>query len=107
MMALGIYGIIAMVFIITALIIQALLYRTKNEAANGIFIVNMVFGVVFAYITFSSLPSNFIGQKILTIVWAIIAVAGLLLKLKDKKFMMISKIMLSVAIIGSLVQLFM
>ena len=106
-MALGIYSIIAIVFIITALIIQILLYRTKNEADNGIFIINMVFGVVFSYITFASLPSNFIGQKVLTVIWAIIAVAGLLLKLKDKKFMMISKLMLSVAIIASLVQLFM
>ena len=103
----GIYMIIALVFIITALIIQILLYMTKNEKDNGIFIINMVFGVIFAYITFASLPSNFMQQKILTIFWAVLAVAGLLLKLKDSKFMIVSKVMLSVAIFGALVQLFM
>lgn len=104
-MALGILMIIFIVLIITAVIIQILLYRQKGDSKNNIFIINMLLGLLLSYLAYTSLPSNFIEQKILAIAWGIISVLALVVKLSSRKFIVASKVMLTVAILGSLVQL--
>ncbi len=105
-MALGILFIVFIVLAVTAVFIQILLYRRGNETTNVIFIINMLLGVLLAYLAFSALPTNFTGQRTVAIVWGVLAVAGMALKLATNKFIMLSKILLTVAIVGSLVQLF-
>ncbi|MDV6377163.1 hypothetical protein ORD22_02660 [Sporosarcina sp. GW1-11] len=105
-MALGILMIVFIVLLVTAVIIQILLYRSKNESNNYVFFMNMLFGVLLSYMAFSALPMNFTGQRVLAIAWGVVAVLAVVVKLTSGKFIMISKIMLSVAIIGGLVQLF-
>lgn len=104
-MAFGILKIVMIVLIILAVLLQILLYMYKNDSKNIIFVVNMLLGVFLAYLAFTSLPTNYTGQRVLAIAWGIIAILGIILKLADRKLVMASKMMLSIAIIGSLVQL--
>lgn len=105
-MALGILFIIFIVLAVAAVVIQILLYKRGNETNNGIFIINMLLGVLLSYMAFSSLPTNFTGQRTLAIVWGVIAVVAIVLKLTSSKFIMVSKVLLTVSIVGSLFQLF-
>lgn len=105
-MALGILMILYIVLIAAALIIQVLLYKNKNESKNSIFIINMLFAMFLSYLAYTSLPTNFTGQRILTIALAGIAVLAVALKLKSKKHILVSKVMLSVSILASFLQLF-
>ncbi len=68
-MALGVLMIIFIVLIIAAIIIQILLY--KKESKNSVFIINMLFGVILSYLTFTFSPMNFTEQKFLAIDWVL------------------------------------
>lgn len=105
-MALGILAIIYIVLIITTLVIQVLLYKGKNESKNSIFIVNILFVFLLSFIVFSSLPTNYIWQRILAIVWPAISILAIVVKIKAKQFILASKVMISVSIFGCLIQLF-
>ena len=104
-MALGMLMIVFIALFIIAGLIQILLYRHGKKTKNGIFIANMILGVILSYLAFSALPTNFTGQRVVAIVWGALAVVALVLKLSNR-FIMVSKILLTVAIVGSLVQLF-
>ncbi|WP_210469940.1 hypothetical protein [Sporosarcina sp. 6E9] len=104
-MALGVLSIGFIILLITAIIIQILLYRRKSETGNSIFIINMLLGILLAYLAFTALPTNDTGQRALAIVWGVLAVFAVVLKLTIPKFMTKSKILLSIAIIVGLVKL--
>ncbi len=103
-MALGTLMIFNIVLVITAVILQVLLY--KNKETNTIFIINMLFGVLLAYMAYTSFPTNFTMQRILVIGLGILSILGILLKFNSEKFIVVSKVMLSVSIFGSLVLMF-
>lgn len=105
-MALGMLMIVFIALFIIAGLIQILLYRHGKETKNGIFIVNMLLGILLSYLAFTALPTNFTGQRVVAIVWGVIAVVAVVMKLSSGRFIMVSKILLTVAIVGSLVQLF-
>lgn len=105
-MALGVLTIIYIMLIVVALIVQIALYKNKYQSKNGVFIINTLLGIILSYIAYSSLPTNFTGQRILAAGWGIISIIAIILKLSTKKSVMISKTMLSVAIVGGLSQLF-
>lgn len=105
-MALGVLLILFIVFIITAVIIQILLYKSKNKSKNTIYIINMLFALIMSYLAFTSLPTNYTEQRVLATVWGVISILALIIKLSKEKFIVVSKIMLTIAILGSLVQLF-
>lgn len=107
-MALAILGIIFIVLAVIAIASQILLYTTlfQKENSHWPIILNTSLSIIVAFLAFSSLPSNYIGQKILTLVWGVLAILAFLLQLKDSKFTMISKVMLTISIIGGLFQLF-
>ncbi|MDT2768201.1 hypothetical protein P7G58_04900 [Globicatella sulfidifaciens] len=104
-MALGILGILNIVLITVAVIIQALLYKNKNESKNNIFIINMLLGILLSWIVYTSLPTNFTEQRILAISLGLISVSAVVVKLKTEKFIVASKVMLSISIVGGLFQL--
>lgn len=89
-----------------AIIAQVLLYRNKGETKNTIFIINMLFVFLTSFIVFTSLPSNFIHQKILATAWSVMSVLAVVISLKTKDYIVLSKRMISLALIGSLVQSF-
>ncbi len=107
-MALAILGIIFAVLGILAVIGQILLYKGTKNTKNDewIFIANMVLGVIISVMVFTSLPSNFIGQKGIALLWAILAVIALPLKLKSPNLVMLSKVLVTISIVGGLIQLF-
>lgn len=104
-MALGILMIIFIVLIIVAVILQILLYVQKDNTKISIYIANTLLGIIISIITFTALPSNFTAQKSLALIWLSLAVLAIIFKLANRKFAMLSKIMLSIAVFGSLVQL--
>lgn len=105
-MALGVLMVTFIVLFIIAVVLQILLYRRQNKSNNGIFIINMLFGIVLSYLAFTSFPSNYTGQRSLALVFGLVAVLALVLKFTNRKFIFVSKVMLTVTIIGTLVQLF-
>lgn len=104
-MALGILQILFIIVLIAAVLTQVFLYRRKSGTGNGIFILNMLVGILLAYLAFTALPANYTGQKVLAIAWGVIAVVAVVLKMTNEKLVTISKVLLSIAIIGGLVQL--
>lgn len=102
-MALGILMIFFIFLIFSAITIQILLYIQKNESKNAIFIINMLFGVFLSFLAFTALPMNYTEQRVIAIAWGVIAVLAMVVKFKNTTA---SKVMFSIAIVGSLVQLF-
>lgn len=107
-MALGILMIIFIVLIVIGIIIQIFLYRSSNDSKhyNLIFIINMLFGILLSYLAYTSLPSNYIGQRILAGSWMIIAILAMLMKSKMRGSEFISKMMLTISIVGGFSQLY-
>lgn len=105
-MALGILEILYIIFIIIGIIIQILLYREKNESKNNIFIINMLFVILLSYIAFTSFAINFTVERTLAIVFAVIALLAVGVKVKVEKLAILSKVMLSISIIGNFLLLF-
>lgn len=105
-MALGILSIIYGIIILTALIVQVLLYKVKNNRQSTIIIINGIVVFVIFFFIYTSLPTNFILEKIISFIWPIMALVGFFMGLKFNKYKRIRQVLLSISIIGSLVQLF-
>jgi hypothetical protein len=104
-MALAILSILFTAIIIIAITIQFLLYKNNNQSKNTVFIINVLFELGLSALVFSSLPSDYTGQRIVAVSLGVLSILAVLVKLKSSN-LLVSKMMLSVAIIGSLVQLF-
>ena len=102
-MALGILKIVFIVLIILVVVGQFLLYRSHGK--RGAIIGNTVLGVIVSYMTFTSLPSNYTVQRGLALVWGIIALIAIMLDLRSKGTFLVSKIMLTISVVGGIVQL--
>lgn len=107
-MALGVLNIIFIVLGIIGIGLQGLLYMSnvKIISNKGIFILNMIFGLILAYTVFTALPSNYSTQRIIAVVVGSIGVIGMVLGFKDEN-LMLGKFMLSISVFGGLIQLFM
>lgn len=107
-MALAILSIIYRFIIILVLVTQVLLYRSKDNSKNNnlIFGINLLMGLILAFLVYTSLPSNFIVQKALAIIFAIIAVLAVIVKQKSRQALITSKVMLTISVIGSSILLF-
>lgn len=92
------------IIIIAAVILQLLLYRDKSET-NTIFILNIALVLLVSYITFTALPSNFTAQRIIAIGWSAVALLALTLKSRNKESLTTSKILLTIAVLGSILQM--
>ena len=105
-MGLAILGIFYVILATIAVIIQILLYKSNSGSkySNMIFILNMIFALFLSYISYTSFPSNYYGQKIISIFWAIMAIVGVITRSKTKQNLTINKIILSISIIGSFIQ---
>ena len=99
--------VILIVLIITAVVIQILLYKIKDnsKAENLIFYMNILFGLILMFMAYSSQPNNYIVQKILVAVWGLLAALSVILKFKASESTTIGKVMITIAIVGSFVQL--
>lgn len=107
-MALGILAIIYIVLGGLTLLFQILLYRGNDNTKNYsvIFMLNVFLGVVLSFLVYSSLPSNFIIEKVISAALGLIAVISIGVRVKTEKPSIISKIMLTISIVGGLIQLY-
>lgn len=107
-MALGSLMILFIVLVILAVILQILLYKNNNRSKNSnmLFIINTIFSLFLSFMAFSALPSNFTGQKSLALAWGALGLLALILKFTSKTPTIISKLMLTISILGALVQSF-
>lgn len=105
-MALGVLFIFYLVLISVAVILQFLLYKSKYKSSNGIFIINMLFVIFLTYLAYTALPTNYTIQKSIAIFWASFAVLAVVLKLITGKSSVVSRVILSLSIIGSFLQLY-
>lgn len=107
-MALGILQIIFMVLAVLALVGQFLLYKgSKNDSINQwVFLFNTLLSMGISFFIYSGLPSNFLGQKALAAGWGLLAIVAFLLKWQLPQTLSLSKILLTVSIIGGLIHLF-
>ena len=99
-MALGTLMIINIILVIVAIGLQALLY--KNKATNTIFIINILFGILLAYMAYTSFATNFTMQRTIAIALGLAPILGVILKFNNEKYILVSKVMISVSILGSL-----
>ncbi len=101
-MALGILLILYVVIITCALIIQVSLYKSKNTSSTLLFIINLLFSLFLSYLAFTSLPTNYTGQRTVIVLFAVLSIVAVLLNVWNNKFALASKVMLSIAIIVNL-----
>ena len=107
-MALGLLAIIFIVLGALSLLFQILLYKGNDNTKNYslIFMLNVFLGVVLSFLVYSSLPSNFIGEKIIAAALGLLAIFAIGVRVKIEKHSMVSKTMLTISIIGGLIQLY-
>lgn len=107
-MALGVLKIFYILIIIGIICSQILLYKPNSKLRNeGLyFILNMILIFFLSYIVYTSLPGNFAIQKVLALIWSALAALAFMIKINTNKPLIISKLMLTIAIIGNIIQLF-
>ena len=88
-------GVLQIIFIVLALL-----------ALVGQFLFNTLLGMGISFLIYSGLPSNFLGQKALAALWGLIAIVAFLLKWQRPKTLSLSKVLLSISIIGGFIHLF-
>lgn len=99
-------AIIYAVLISAAVLLQFLLYKGGRKISNNtIFLLNVALIAVLAFINFSSQPSNFVIQKIISIAWIVLAGLAFVLKSKGKESLDTSKKLLTIALIGAIIQM--
>ena len=99
-------GILFGVLIVAVMIGQFLLYR-KSDPPTPVLIYNGLLGVLLSWLIFTSLPTNYDGQQLISLVWGLIALIGLAIRFAGAKYAMISKVLLTIAAVGGLIQLIM
>ncbi len=100
-MALGYLFIFYMFLLAFTLILQVLLYQSNNRLT---FILNIAFGIFLAILAFTSQPTNYTGQRIVSIIFALVSVLAAYVRYRD--YDRIGNLLVSISIIGGLVQLF-
>lgn len=102
-MALGVLGIMYFIVFLGVIIAQFLLYREKS--GQKFFIINMALGILLSLLMFTSLPSNYTAQRMFSLALGALVVLAFYLKTQDKNNLL-AKGILSISVLGNLVQLF-
>lgn len=96
--------IIFIVLALLALIGQVFLY--KEHPSTVVFLFNGLLAIIFSWMIFTSLPTNFTNEKIIASIWGIIAMISVIMQFSNRKLYTLSKLLLSVAVVGGLIHLF-
>lgn len=107
-MALGYLAILYIVLLVATIGLQGLLYMGGEGLKDSriVFIGNMVFAILLAYLSFTSLPTNFKGQRFLAVLLGMVAPLAMFLSLRDRRFLVLAKLLMSISLLGGSVQLF-
>lgn len=101
-MALGVLLIMNIIIVLGVIIAQFFLY--KDRASNKFFIINIALAILVALLVFTSLPTNFTAQRMFALALGALSLVGYYLQTQGKNDLL-SRILVSVAIFGNLVQL--
>ena len=102
-MALGILLIMNIIVFLGVVIAQVFLYI--DRASNKFFVINIVLAILIALLVFTSLPTNYTAQRMIALTLGALSLIAYYLKTQDKNDFL-SRILVSIAIFGNLVQLF-
>ena len=91
------------VIIIAAVVLQILLHKDKT-GSNIIFLLNIALVILVSFITFTGLPTNYRTPRYIAIGWSVVALLAFILK--GKGSLNTSKILLTIAKLGSIIQMF-
>lgn len=102
-MALGVLLIMNIIIVLGVIIAQFFLY--KDQSSTKFFMINIALGILLAFLVFTSLPTNYTAQRVLALALGALPFVAFYLHTQTKNDMF-ARILLSVAIFGNLVQLF-
>lgn len=96
-------GILFVWFTIMSIVALAgviLLFVTKDEAWNTVWMLLMtMYSFVISFLSATSMPSNYVGARILAWSISLLAIAGVVLRFVFKKQLFISKLLISCAVV--------
>lgn len=94
----AVLGLIYWLFAIVIFIAQYLLYR--SHAKRSIYTINLVIALILAFIVFTSFPSNYLLQKGIAVVLALIAIGAFYLERFNTKDIL-AKLLLTLSLLGN------
>ncbi len=97
--------IIFIVLVLVSAIFQAMLYFGKFKGNNGILISNAILGLIVSFMIFTSLPQNYTSQRIIGLAFGLSSIVALILYY-SKRSIILSKVLLSISVIGGILYLF-
>ena len=101
-MALGILLIMNIMIVLGVIIAQFFLYKDRGN--KKFFLINIALGILLSFLLFTSLPTNYTAQRILALALGVLPLIGLYLQTQGKNDLL-ARVLVSVAIFGSLVNL--
>lgn len=106
-MALGVLDILFVIMVIVSgLGIGFLYYSKEGKARNATFYFLTIWSIVVAYINLTSLPSNYLTERIIACVFGLIALLAIIIKTLKQNKKNIAYILVSLSTLLSLVDLF-
>lgn len=106
-MALGSLFIVFVVMTVLAIISTVLLFKVKSSNVSDVILVLMTaYSILLAYLGANAEPTNFVVQQVIHWVIGFVAVAGTGVRFVTKKQSMISKVLVTLSVIGGLYTLF-
>lgn len=104
-MALGALWILFIVMAVVSVVSVVLLFSVKDPKKNNvIFGFAVIFGLLISYLAVTSLPDNYTGPRIIAASYGVLVIIGVILRFMQKT--MISKMLVTVSIVLSMLQLF-
>lgn len=99
-------GELAIIFgVIGIIIIVGQFFLYKNPTDNKMFLLNILLALVISLISFSSLPSNYLLQRIIALAIGALSFVALMLRHTDEKNITLSNILLTLSIVGGAIYL--
>lgn len=88
--------------------LQYLLYSDRKAKLknNVIYLVSILYSAVVSYLIFITLPAADTFQRIMSLSWITISIVSLIVRLSKQNLEFISKVMISLAFVGGVVQYF-
>lgn len=93
--------------LVITFVLQFILFTTKDNTKKHrrTLIANLLLVFALSFLAFSSLPSNYVIQKAVVIIWPILSLASVAIEFKSDKPSNVSDMMMTVAIIGAIIQM--
>lgn len=105
-MALGYLFILFVAIIVISILGIALLYISKNQNIKNItFYTLAIWSVIVAFLNVTSLPSNYIFEKVIGLVFGLLAIISIIIKIKKPEKINIAYLLVSLSILLTVLDL--